>query len=460
MGAKGSLKVYAVCMSSKISLQRLTSLIKRQPVIAGIAIALSVSASLSGCGSALPSGDGSVTVYGPYFGADAEAFQAELDSFSATSGVRVIYSPIADLGGQIQKDISSSSLPDIAIWDNPRTLFDYQQHMIPLEQVTDLAAIRSTLVPGWDQVAKIDGKTLGLPTSSNIKTGVKSLVFYNPQEFERLGYKVPTTDAELNALTQKIKSDGSGYPWCAGIESGGATGWVITDWIESYLLSQVGSETYNKWIKGDLKFNSPEVERAANKVSQQLLSQGSVSGGGNEMVRENFGNTRGLFSAGGKESGKCFLMRHGLYITDFFPDDVRAEMTRGDNSRANVFALPPAESGKRAVVGDGYIASAFRQDSDVSKVLNFILSDEFGTIMVKTTNFLSPHKSFAVEQYRDRLMQITAATLANAEVFGFDASTAMPIAVSNQFWISATKWVAESIAWSKVADEIDSSFIR
>jgi alpha-glucoside transport system substrate-binding protein len=447
-------------MSSIILLPRPTRFIKIKRVIAGLALMIAASTTLSACGPALPSGDGTVTIYGPYFGAEAEAFQAELDAFSASSGVRAIYSPIADMGGQVQTDISNSTLPDIAIWDNPRTLLTYQQQMIPLEQIVDLAAIRSTLVPGWDQVAKIDDKTFGLPTSSNIKTGVKSLVFYNPQEFDRLGYKVPTTDQELTSLMEKIKSDRSGYPWCAGIESGGATGWVITDWIENYLLSQKGAESYNQWTKGALKFDSPEVEMAAGKVSQQLLSPGNVAGGGKAMVRENFGNTAGLFTSGGKNSGQCFLMRQGLFITDFFPDDIKAEISRGDYSRANAFALPAADGGKRAVVGDGYLASAFSQDSDASKVLNFILSDKFGKTMVKTTNFLSPHKSFAVDQYRDRLGQVAAATLMNAEVFGFDASTAMPTAVSNQFWISATKWVDESIVWAKVAQEIDGSFNR
>lgn len=433
---------------------------KIKRLIAGIALTIFASASLAGCGPALIAGDGSVTIYGPYFGAEAEAFQSELDSFSNSSGVRAIYKPITDIDGQIQTDTSNSTLPDIAIWDNPRTLLSHTKQMVPLENLVDLESIRKTLVPGWDQVAKFEEKTFGLPTSSNIKTGVKSLVFYNPQAFERLGYKVPNTDQELTALIQKIKTDKSGYPWCAGIESGGATGWVVTDWIEQYVLSDQGAENYNKWISGGLKFDSSEVSRAADKVSELLLSPENVAGGGAGMARDNFGKTAALFSTGGKAAGQCFMMRQGLFITDFFPDDVKADLSRGDYSRANAFALPAADGGMRAVLGDGYLASAFSQDSDVAKVLNFILSENFGKTMVKTTNFLSPHKSFSVDQYRDGLMQIAAATLTNAEVFGFDASTAMPTAVSGQFWISATKWVSESLTWSKVAKEIDAAVDR
>ena len=439
---------------------RLMGRVKIKRAIARFVLSMFVSASLAACSPSLSAGDGSVTIYGPYFGAEAEAFQAELDSFSTSSGVRAIYSPIADIDGQIQTDISNSTLPDIAIWDNPRTLMSHTEQMVPLDKLVDLEAIRKTLVPGWDQVAKTDTKTYGLPTSSNIKTGVKSLVFYNPEAFDRLAYKVPTTDQELSALIQKIKTDESGYPWCAGIESGGATGWVVTDWIEQYLLSNEGAENYNKWISGGLKFSSAEVSKAADKVSELLLTPGNAAGGGAGMVQDNFGKTDALFSSGGKSAGQCFMMRQGLFITDFFPDGIKAEISRADYSRVNAFALPAVEGGKRAVLGDGYLASAFSQDSDVSKVLNFILSDKFGKTMVKATNFLSPHRTFAVDQYRDGLAQIAAATLANAEVFGFDASTAMPVAVSGQFWISATKWVNESLDWSKVSKEIDAAFDR
>jgi alpha-glucoside transport system substrate-binding protein len=447
-------------MRSKILLNRLKGPFNVQRLAASVALAIVASSALVACGPKLSTGDGSVTIYGPYFGAEADAFQAELDNFSVSSGIQAIYKPIPDMDAQIQTDTSNSTLPDIAIWDNPRPLLAHTGQMVSLDQLVDIEAIRKTLVPGWNEVAKSEGKTFGLPTSSNIKTGVKSLVFYNPQAFERLGYKVPSTDKELVALIQQIQKDKSGYPWCAGIESGGATGWVATDWIEHYVLSNEGVDGYNKWISGALKFDSAEISKAANKVSDLLLSPGHASGGGAGMARENFGKTDALFASGGKPSGQCFMMRHGLYITDFFPDAIKAEISQDDYAHANAFALPASEGGKRAVLGDGYLASAFSRDNDVAEVLNFILSDRFGKIMVKTTNFLSPHKTFPVGQYRDGLSRVAAVTFTKAEVFGFDASTAMPDGVSKQFWISSTKWINESLEWTAVASEIDAAFGR
>ena len=52
----------------------------------------------------------------------------------------------------------------------------------------------------------------------------------------------------MMALTEKIAADTAGdgatKPWCAGIESGGATGWPATDWIEDFVLRVAGPDAY------------------------------------------------------------------------------------------------------------------------------------------------------------------------------------------------------------------------
>jgi alpha-glucoside transport system substrate-binding protein len=44
---------------------------------------------------------------------------------------------------------------------------------------------------------------------------------------------------EMKALSDKIVADG-GKPWCNGIESGTATGWPVTDWMEDFVLRRDG----------------------------------------------------------------------------------------------------------------------------------------------------------------------------------------------------------------------------
>ena len=72
------------------------------------------------------------------------------------------------------------------------------------------------------------------------------------------GYAVPTTWDEMFTLSDKMVADGI-KPWCGGIESGGATGWPATDWLEQIVLRQSGGDVYDKWVSHEIKFDSPEI---------------------------------------------------------------------------------------------------------------------------------------------------------------------------------------------------------
>jgi hypothetical protein len=43
-------------------------------------------------------------------------------------------------------------------------------------------------------------------------------------------------------------------PWCLGVESVAASGWVGTDWIENILLRQSGAKKYDDWYNGKLSW--------------------------------------------------------------------------------------------------------------------------------------------------------------------------------------------------------------
>ena len=96
--------------------------------------------------------------------------------------------------------------------------------------------------------------------------------------FDEAGYKVPTTWDELIALQDQIAADGD-TPWCIGIESGAATGWPATDWIEEIMLRTTSLENYDKWVKGELKFDSPEVKKAVETMAEIWLDDKYVYGG-------------------------------------------------------------------------------------------------------------------------------------------------------------------------------------
>src|SRR5436305_6840335 len=118
------------------------------------------------------------------------------------------------------------------------------------------------------------GKHWGLPTNINLK----SMVWYPKKAFDAKGYKVPKTWDELMALSAQIVKDGS-HPWCAGYESGGASGWPATDWFEDIMLRTAGPDTYDKWWKHEIPFNDPSVKHAGELFGQVMFTPGFVLGG-------------------------------------------------------------------------------------------------------------------------------------------------------------------------------------
>jgi alpha-glucoside transport system substrate-binding protein len=424
-------------------------------VVAAVAAASLASVGFAACAPSAPAGDGEVTIFGGYGEADTAQFQKALDEFGAANNIKITFTSLAAFDKDIKVKIEAGQEPDIALWPQPGGLKDIAAagSLLPLSDLIDVTKPQATLVPGWDTLAVVDGEIYGLPVSANMK----SMVFYNPEAFTANGYTAPTNAAELAALEEQIIADGSGYPWCAGIESGGATGWAFTDWVEQYVLDLNGAEAYAKWVAGDLDFASPEVTAAVDEVSARLLADGHVNGGGAAMAADSFGNTAPLFELGGKAKGQCFMLRQGSFITGFFPDAIKAELEAQDYSNVGAFYLPAPEGAQAGVIGGGDIAAAFHKDADVVKVMEFLTSAEAAKYMV-SNGVLSPHKTFDLNLYTNTLTRQIGESLANAEVFGFDGSDQMPAEVNAEFWAAGTDYVAGKASWADAAARIDGKY--
>ena len=428
---------------------------KGMRLVAAAAAASLATVGLAACAPSTPAGDGKVSIFGGYGEADAKAFQETLTEFGDANGIEITFTSLASFDTDIKVKIEAGQEPDIALWPQPGGLKGLVDNLVPLDEVYDVTKSTSTLVPGWDSLAQVDGKIYGLPVSANMKT----LVFYNPSAFAANGYSVPTTDAELVALEEQIKADGSGYPWCAGIESGGATGWAFTDWMEQYVLDFHGADVYAQWVAGDVDFASPEVAQAAEEVSKRLLAEGQVNGGGVAMASDSFQNTAPLFETGGKEKGQCFMLRQGSFISGFFPEDIVAQLAAEDYTNADVFPLPAPEGANAGVIGGGDLGAVFQGhvDADVAKVAEFIFSDKVLTKMV-SNGAISPHKTFDPALYPNALNRKIGEAMAAASVFGFDGSDQMPAEVNAEFWAAGTDYVAGRITWEEAAARIDSKY--
>ena len=396
-----------------------------------------------------------VTIFGGFGGDQAKGFQDELDAFGAANGIKVTYTTLASYDTDIRVKVKAGQAPNIGMWPQPGGLLEYSSVLEPIDSLksVDLASIKKSLVPGWAGLATKGGKTFGLPVSAN----VKSLVWYNPASFKAAGLKVPKTDADLTKLTNTIKSKKLGYPWCIGIESGGATGWAATDWMEEYVLRYGGEAQYTAWWKGKLAWSSPTVQKAAKKFAEVALTKGNVNGGGKAIAATGFGTTAALFATG---KSKCFMMRQGSFITDFFPDAIKAAYKANDFTNVGVFKLPAPAGTTDAVLGGGDFAAAFDDNAATQKVLNFILSDKLGQgEMLKTyPSYLSAHKTFPSAGYSNPITKKIAGILATAKLFGFDGSDLAPAVVNATEWKELTNWISGKKTQKQAFAAIDASW--
>ena len=396
-----------------------------------------------------------VSIFGGFGGDQAKGFQAELDAFGAANGIDITYTQLASYDTDIRVKVKAGQSPNIGMWPQPGGLLEYSSVLEQIDGLksVDLAAIKKSLVPGWANLAKKGGKTYGLPVSAN----VKSLVWYNPANFKAAGLTVPKTDADLTAVTTKIKAKKLGYPWCIGIESGGATGWAATDWMEEYVLRYGGEAQYTAWWKGKLPWSSATVQKAAKKFAGVALTAGNVNGGGTAIAATGFGDTANLFKT---DKNKCFMMRQGSFITDFFPDAIKAAYKANDFTNVGVFKLPAPAGTTDAVLGGGDLAAAFDDNTATQKVLNFILSDKLGQgEMLKTyPSYLSAHKTFPSAGYKNPITKEIAGILSSAKLFGFDGSDLAPAVVNATQWTELTNWISGKKTQKEAFAAIDASW--
>jgi alpha-glucoside transport system substrate-binding protein len=281
----------------------------------------------------------------------------------------------------------------------------------------------------WLESGQVDGTLYGIWHNAD----VKSLVWYPKAEFEAAGYAIPETWDDLLALSDQIVADG-GVPWCIGIESATATGWPATDWIEDIMLRTTSVENYDKWTTGELKFDSPEVTNAFDKMSEIFFNEDYVLGGTTAILTTNFGDAPlPLFD----DPPSCFLHRQASFIPNFFPEGAVV----GED--VDYFYLPPIDSAYgKPVLGSGSLLSMGVDNAATREVMKFLATPESVEVEVKDGLFVAPHKDVPEDWYPTEALKGFAEILANAETFRFDGSDLMPAAVgAGSFWTGITDYL-------------------
>ncbi len=356
--------------------------------------------------------------------------------FEECTGATVKYEGDKSFETQVLVRARAGNPPDIAIVPQPGLLQQLVSTGKVVEAPADVAAnVDKFWGEDWKGYGTVDGKFYAAPLGANFK----SLVWYSPSEFEEKGYEVPKTLDELTALSDKIAADGK-KPWCAGIASGEATGWPITDWMEDMMLRLSGPEEYDKWVKHEIPFNSAGPIAALDQVGGILKNDKYVNGGLGPV--KSIAST--TFQDGGLPilDGTCSLHRQASFYAANWPEGTKV----AEDGDVFAFYLPGKDESSKPALGGGEFIAAFSDRPEVAAFQDYLSTDTWANNKAKATplgGWISANKGLDAANLVSPIDKLAVGILQDPEaVFRFDGSDQMPAAVgSNSFWKQATAWI-------------------
>ncbi len=389
-----------------------------------------------------------IAVLGPFgIGSpEADALEAELAAFTTTNRVEIIYEDYFS-NAELVDRVTGADPPDLIISPQPATLAGLAPELVDLAGFVNPVALRRDFGDYLIDLATVDGAVLGGP----IKADLKSLVWYRPAEFEAAGYAAPETFNELVALSDSMVADGR-TPWCNYIESGFATGWIGTDWVEDLLLGAEGPAVYDEWVDHTVLFTDARVETAFQRYQQMIDTAGYV------FDRVNMANIFFFDNAVPLGGGDCMMHKQGTFFAfaiEFYGFDIDDFAT---------FRFPSVDPAfDDTAMGGGQYLAALNDRAKVRQLTRFMLSQRFGReALAATGGWLLPNIRFDTARYPDDLTRswadIVQSSLA-ADQFRFDASDLMPPEVgTGSFWAGIVDLVEGLKAIPQVLGDIDASW--
>jgi alpha-glucoside transport system substrate-binding protein len=385
---------------------------------------------------------------------DGQKMEAAVVPFEEQTGIDVVYEGTKEFETAINVRVDAGDPPDIANISQPAMAqrFAASGDLIDVSTFLTREHLEENYIDSWLDLATMPG-----PDGEDIMAGVwhrasaKSMVFYPKAQFDAAGYVVPETWDELMALTQQIADDGD-TAWCIGIESGAATGWPATDWLENIMLRTTSLENYDAWVAGELPFDSPEVRNAIAIMDEIWKNDDFVSGGVDSIVSTYIGDSPVPMFA---DPPGCWFHMQASWITDFFGDDT---LVAGEDY--DFFYLPPIDEALgRPVLAAGDIMVMFNDRPEVRALMEFFSTPEGVEEWVKLGGTLSPHKGAQVDWAPTIIDQKIAQLLLDATSVRFDASDLMPAEVgAGSFWSGMVNYYSGAADLDTVLAEIDASW--
>jgi alpha-glucoside transport system substrate-binding protein len=376
-----------------------------------------------------------VAVYSSITDPEGASLQKSWTQFEKCTGITVKYTADKEFESALKTKVQGGNAPDLAIFPQPGLLqtFATSGKLKPASDAVTKAA-EGNWTKDWIGYATVDGLYFGAPMGAN----AKSLIWYSPKSFAKNGYTVPTTWDELIKLSDKMAADGN-KPWCVGIESGTATGWPLTDWMEEVMMRLHGPDVYDKWVSHEIPFNDPQVADVLKMVGDIVKNPKYTNAG--------IGDVKSIattpFQKGGLpiEKNKCQLHAQASFYASNWDKGYTVSQT-GD---LFAFYEPPiSDKFGKPVEGGGEFVGAFADRPEVEAFQLYLTSGEWATSRAKVApGWVSANQKVDKTAFTNPVDKLSVELLTDPKsTFRFDGSDAMPASVgAGTFWTQMTQWI-------------------
>jgi alpha-glucoside transport system substrate-binding protein len=397
-----------------------------------------------------------VTVYATFIDTEGAQYEQSFAQFAECTGATIAFEGSRDFEAQLPVRVEAGAAPDIAILPQPGLL----QTMVATGKVVPApAAVAANVDQYWSDSWRDYGSVDGTLYAAPLGASAKSFVWYSPAMFDDAGYTVPTTWAELVALTAQIAADGVAKPWCVGIESGTATGWPATDWVEDMVLRFAGGAKYDQWVAHDIPFNDPAIVESLTAMGQLIKNDAYVNAG--------IGDVQSIAAEPWTDAGypivdgECYLHRAAsFYQTNWTTLDPDIKVAPDGDVWA--FPLPGKTADVQPVIGGGDFVAAFADRPEVAAFQAFLSSPAWADAKAAATpqGWVTANNGLDKSLLQSPIDQLAYAALSDPGVeFRFDGSDLMPSEVgAGSFWREMTDYFAQDKSEQDVLDAIEASW--
>jgi len=369
-------------------------------------------------------------------GEQAPAFEKIVEAFEAENpDIDVVIEIVGrDRPAILATRLAAGNPPDLTPhpWVGTMRQWADAGQIVDLTGLVDTSDINPALVP----IGEYDGGLYGLFIFPN----VKSLMWYNPKDFAAMGYEVPNTWYEFLALNEQILADG-GVPLSIGIESGAASGWPGTDWIEDIILRTAGADVYDQWVNHEIPWTDPRIKLAFETFGN-LFDSGYVLGGPLGALTTNFGDAADpLFL----DPPAAYMHHQATFITGFFNDHFDG-LVGGEDY--DIFPLPTISpqatpDGSIPLLVSGDVVTVFNNRPEVIAFAQFLTSETAATIWSNELGELSAYVNADPAGFPNPITRKAQEMLLNASVSRFDGSDLMPGEIgAGAFWSGILDYIS------------------